>query len=77
VAVGDQPVRELHTGDYFGEISMIDGLSRSATVTASSALSTFAISHDVFDRLVGEKPEFARGLLKVLCSRLREAEARA
>lgn len=77
VTRGDEQIRELHAGDYFGEISMIDGRARSATVTASTALSTFVISHEVFDKLVGDEPEFARGLLKVLCARLREAEARA
>ncbi|MCW2764157.1 MAG: cyclic nucleotide-binding protein [Nocardioides sp.] len=77
VTLGDKPVRELHAGDYFGEISMIDGRARSATVTASTALSTFVISHEVFDKLVSQEPEFARGLLNVLCARLRQAEARA
>lgn len=77
VTQGDEQIRELQAGDYFGEISMIDGRSRSATVTASSPLTTFVISHEVFDKLVGDEPEFARGLLKVLCARLREAEARA
>jgi CRP/FNR family cyclic AMP-dependent transcriptional regulator len=77
VTKGDNRIRELHPGDYFGEISMIDGRSRSATVTASGPLSTFVISHEVFDRLVGEEPEFARGLLLALCARLRQAELRA
>ena len=36
-----------------------------------------AIDHGVFEAVLDEQPEFARGLLKGLCARLREAEASA
>jgi CRP/FNR family transcriptional regulator, cyclic AMP receptor protein len=69
-------VRTLGPGDYFGEISMIDGRPRSATITATDELTALAIPHQEFDRLVGDEPDFARALLGTLCARLREAEAR-
>ena len=69
-------IRTLGVGDYFGEISMIDNKPRSATVTAEENLRTLAIDHGVFEALLDDQPELARGLLKVLCARLREAEAR-
>ena len=68
-------MRTLAEGDYFGEISMIDGRRRSATVTASTELTTLAVPHASFEKLIEDEPQLATELLKLLCSRLREAEA--
>jgi CRP-like cAMP-binding protein len=68
-------LRELGPGDYFGEISMIDGKPRSATVSATSELTTFVIPHAQFAELVRREAELASALLVGLCGRLREAEA--
>jgi len=70
-------VRTLGPGDYFGEISMIDGKPRSASVEAVDRLTTLVVPHPVFLRLVDEEPTFAKSLLTLLCGRIREAEARA
>lgn len=75
VTRGATVLRELGPGDYFGEISMIDGRPRSATVTASEAMETLVISHPVFEQLLDDEPAFARGLLRLLCARLRAAAA--
>ena len=77
VSHGSRTIRTLGEGDYFGEISMIDGKPRSATVTVDEDVRALAIDHGVFQSLLDAQPEFAKGLLKGLCSRLREAEARA
>ena len=77
VSIGGEEVRRLHAGDYFGEISMIDGKPRSATVTVVEDTRALAIPHLVFEELCAEEPEFTRGLLKLLCARLRQAEAPA
>ena len=76
VSRGSRTIRTLGEGDYFGEISMIDGKARSATVVVDEDMRSLAIDHGVFETLLDAHPEFARGLLKGLCSRLREAEAR-
>jgi CRP/FNR family transcriptional regulator, cyclic AMP receptor protein len=76
VSKDGRELRTLGPGDYFGEISMIDGRPRSATVTAVEPLTTLAIPHQNFEVVVDEDPGFARHLLKTLCARLREAEAR-
>jgi CRP-like cAMP-binding protein len=77
VTHGGVTLRRIGPGDYFGEISMIDGRPRSATVTVDEDMRALAIDHGVFSSLLDDQPEFARGLLLGLCSRLREAEARA
>jgi CRP/FNR family cyclic AMP-dependent transcriptional regulator len=77
VSKDGRELRTLGPGDYFGEISMIDGRPRSATVTAVEPLKVLAVPHQDFEAVVDEDPGFARQLLKTLCARLREAEARS
>lgn len=74
VLVGGTQRNTLGPGDYFGEISLIDGLPRSATVTATSAMKTASISAWDFHPLVNDSPELVTALLKGLCARLRNAE---
>jgi CRP/FNR family cyclic AMP-dependent transcriptional regulator len=76
VRVGGSEVRQLGPGEYFGEISMIDGKRRSATVLATEPLRTLAVPHLAFRDVVMDDPESARELLLMLCDRLREAESR-
>jgi CRP-like cAMP-binding protein len=75
VSVHGNPKRELRAGDYFGEISLIDGKKRSASVTATTDLHTLAVPHLPFQQLLESEPGFAAGLLTLVCARLREAEA--
>lgn len=77
VTTGGAVRRTLGVGDYFGEISAIDGRPRSASVEAVENLTTFAVTPVVVNTLLDDNPAFARRLLLLLCSRLREAEARA
>jgi CRP/FNR family transcriptional regulator, cyclic AMP receptor protein len=76
VSQDHEEIRTLGPGDYFGEISMIDGKPRSASVEAVDRLTTLVVPHPVFLRLVDEEPTFAKSLLNVLCERIREAESR-
>jgi CRP/FNR family cyclic AMP-dependent transcriptional regulator len=77
VSHDSRTIRTLGEGDYFGEISMIDGKPRSATVTVDEDVRALAIDHADFERLLDDRPEVARAMLKTLCSRLREAEESA
>jgi CRP-like cAMP-binding protein len=66
----------LGPGDYFGEISVIDGLGRSATLTAGEeGLETFTISPLNFWPLVDRHPTMAHTLLRALSARIRELDA--
>jgi CRP-like cAMP-binding protein len=64
----------LGPGDYFGEIAVIDGKGRSATVTSRTDLRAWAITHWKFNSILDQHPELARALLVGLCALVREAE---
>jgi CRP-like cAMP-binding protein len=66
----------LGPGDYFGEVSLVDGLPRSATVVAGpDGLTTFALSALSFAPVVKENPDVAQALLKALAARVRLLES--
>jgi CRP-like cAMP-binding protein len=70
-------VRKLGPGDSFGDIALIDGGPRSATVTAETPVSTLSLAIWNFKAALLENPTITYKLLLVLCKRLRESEARA
>jgi CRP/FNR family transcriptional regulator, cyclic AMP receptor protein len=74
VSVDGRPGHELGKGDYFGDISMIDGEPRSATVTVTTPMTTAALTAWQFRPLLDEEPALTKALLLVMCHRLRAAE---
>jgi CRP/FNR family cyclic AMP-dependent transcriptional regulator len=76
VAVGGSERAEIGRGRYFGEISLIDGGPRSATITAKTDLTTISLATWDFRPILESEPDIARALLLVMCKRLRQAEAR-
>ncbi|MEU0093794.1 cyclic nucleotide-binding domain-containing protein [Kribbella sp. NPDC006257] len=76
VTVDGEARPALGVGDYFGEISLLDGQPRSASVIAGpDGLTTFALSSLAFAPVVKENPDVAQTLLKALCGRIRSLEA--
>ena len=75
VLVGDEVVNSLKGGDYFGEISLIDGQPRTATIIARSPLRTLSLSSWNFRPLLKEHPSIAECVILDLCRRLRAVEA--
>ena len=63
----------LGPGDYFGEISLIDGQPRSATVRAETPVRTLSLTAWDFKPLLDD-PEIVKKLLLGVCKRLRSAE---
>ena len=59
---------------WFGEVSMIDGGPRTATVTAATPLRTFGVPSWDFHPLLKSSPSITFKLLVTMCSRLRDAE---
>jgi CRP/FNR family transcriptional regulator, cyclic AMP receptor protein len=72
--VGKTPVGTLGPGDYFGEMSLLDGKPRSATVIAITQLRTLALPSWTFNQLLDKHPEIMRAMLVELCGRLRHVE---
>lgn len=76
-SVDDRVHGTLDPGDYFGELSLIDGLPRSAAVVAGErGMTTFALAKWTFNDLLERHPEVAVPMLRVMTARLRAAEHR-
>lgn len=73
VSVNGRRRNTFGPGDYFGEMAVIDGEPRSATVTAKTPLRTLTLASFHFRPLIRQHPAIAEGLLKTLSRRLREA----
>jgi CRP/FNR family cyclic AMP-dependent transcriptional regulator len=65
----------LRSGDYFGELALLDGGPRIATITASKDCSLLVFNRAEFGTLLHSFPSTAIKLLLHLSSRLRQAEA--
>ena len=65
----------LKSGDYFGEIALIDGGPRSATVTADTDLVCHGLTYWDFRPLVRQNATIGWTLLQSLAKKLRVAEA--
>ncbi|MBI5121286.1 MAG: ion transporter [Rhodospirillales bacterium] len=73
VDVGDTPKR-LKTGDFFGEIALLEKTTRTATVRAVSTCQLLALEVDDFERLLDSHPELKDTIHKVAAQRLSEIE---
>jgi CRP/FNR family cyclic AMP-dependent transcriptional regulator len=69
-------IARLGPGDVFGEMSLIDGMPRSASVIAEGQTVLLVIEARCFRRLLDTVPGLQRKLLITLSSRLRAADAR-
>lgn len=61
----------LGPGDFFGELALLDGGPRSASVVAASTLSTIRIERAPFRRMLKDEPEIALKLLEAMAKRMR------
>jgi CRP/FNR family cyclic AMP-dependent transcriptional regulator len=76
VVVGGKRRGRMEPGQYFGDMSMIDGGPRSATITTETPVTMIYLSAWNFRPILKAEPEIARALLLVMCARLRAAEKR-
>ena len=67
-------IRQLSGGDFFGEISLIDGEPRTATVIAETDMTLLLVHKKSFDHLLDTIPGLQRKILISLCKYLRRAE---
>ncbi len=63
----------LETGEFFGEMGLIDGSPRSADVVANESCDLLVISKADFGRALSENVDLCLNIMKSLVLRLREA----
>jgi CRP/FNR family transcriptional regulator, cyclic AMP receptor protein len=68
----ERTIAHRREGEYFGEISMIDG-RRVASVVAETPMRCLVLYHDDLKKLVLDDPSMAWELLKTLASRVRDS----
>ena len=64
----------LNEGDFFGEMSLLDGESRSANVIALEKTKVLTLDRNDFITVVNDYPQIAVQLLKELARRLRKSD---
>lgn len=67
---------DMRAGEFFGELSAIDGIGRSANVAALTQGEVCAVPAGVFREIVFASPTVADRLLRLLAQRVRELNAR-
>jgi tetratricopeptide (TPR) repeat protein len=78
------PLAELGTGDFFGEVSLLTGKPRTATITARTEVTAIELDRSDFDRITDGHPEVrkvledfyeqrAQDTVEAVIKRLREA----
>ncbi len=68
---GGRSLREVSRGAVFGELALLDGAPRSASVEARTQARVLKIPRAEFDALLDEYPEIARGIIRTLIGHLR------
>ena len=61
----------LHEGDFFGELSLLDGSRRTATAKAVGQVELLEIGRDDFFKLLRLKPDVGISIMAVMAQRLR------
>ena len=64
----------LKSGDFFGELSLLDGKGRSATVIAMSDTELMMLRRSEFMLILEKYPHIAIELIKVLADRIRKCD---
>jgi CRP/FNR family transcriptional regulator, cyclic AMP receptor protein len=66
--------RTLRPGDFFGEIALLDGGPRSATITAASPVRTMKLPRKSFLKALDQDPHIGLAIMESLAQRLRRLE---
>jgi CRP-like cAMP-binding protein len=71
---GGKTLARLIPGDFFGEISLMDGGPRTATVVSETPLTALALTRKDFTSMLESEPKVTVGLLKHAAQLLRRLE---
>lgn len=70
VTRGGKHLATVGSGEFFGEIALLERVVRTATVTATTPLRFFVVSDSAFSGLLATDPSIERKLLRTLARRL-------
>lgn len=65
-------VATLKDGDFFGEMSLLEGMPRSATITALEDTVCLVIDESNFEQVIAQQPSLAFRIMKGMSNRLRQ-----
>jgi CRP-like cAMP-binding protein len=68
---GEHTLVTLGERDIFGELAVLDSEARSASATTAADTRLFRIDQESFCDLTADRIEIVRGILRVLCQRVR------
>lgn len=71
VTIGNTEIATIGVGEFFGEMSMVDGLPRSATITTSTECKLLEIAPKNFETIIKTEPSIAIKLLETVIKRFR------
>ena len=74
---GERTLSVLGEREIFGELALLDPEPRSASVAATKETRLFRLDSDLFSQLMAANVDVVRGVLRVLCDRLRRTSAAA
>lgn len=75
VTRGDKKIATMQPGDFFGEIALVDGGKRTATVTTTVPSRCLVLGPRQFQNVLHQNVEIIHAVMKALTVRVREAGA--
>jgi CRP-like cAMP-binding protein len=72
VHIGGQSIIHLGPGRSVGELAVLEPEPRAASVVTVGSTFLFRLAKEPFDEVMADRPEIAQGVIRALCSRVRE-----
>ena len=76
VTIGGDQIATIGPGGVVGELALLDGEPRVATVTAATDMRLVVLSRPEFNKVLADIPSVSRGILESVGARLRAADGR-
>jgi CRP/FNR family cyclic AMP-dependent transcriptional regulator len=75
--VGKSRAGPLRAGDFFGEMALLDGQPRSATIATTTELHAMRLRRGPFSKVIAKEPRMALAIMEELAGRVRRLEKSA
>jgi CRP/FNR family transcriptional regulator, cyclic AMP receptor protein len=74
---GEYTLATLGNNEVFGELSVLDAETRSASATCEDDCVIFKLDQHPFYKILSEDQQVLKGILKMLCRRIRALDAKS